>query len=116
VKREWILAKTIAVTMAILIPGMARAGMVLTPPAAVLQVETYTDFNNGDVIFKVNTPVAGCIGFWITPADGGYKMAVATLMMAKASQIRVIVYAYDNLLWPGGNPASYCKVRSITAE
>jgi hypothetical protein len=102
--------------MAILIPGMVRAGMVLTTPASVLRLETYTDFNNGDVIFQVNTPVAGCTGFWLTPADGGYKSALATLMMAKAAQINVRVYAYDNVLWPGGAPAAYCKVRSITAE
>jgi len=115
-RKTWILAQIFALTMAAAIPDLARAGMVLTAPVAVVRMETYTDFNNGDVIFQVNATVAGCVGFWLTPADGGYKSALATLMMAKAAQINIKVYAYDNVLWPGGAPNTYCKVRSITAE
>lgn len=115
-KSASILARILAVTVAAAIPGMARAGMVLTAPVSILKFETYTDYNDGDVIFQVTTPVAGCVGFWLTPADGGYKSALASLMMAKGAQISVRVYAYDNVLWPGGAPTTYCKVRSITVE
>jgi hypothetical protein len=118
VKMTWQLVsvRAAAVAAAIVVTGVATAGMVLTSPSPVVRVEAYTDFGDGDVIFQVSGTVSGCTGFWLSPADPGYKIAYATLVMAKAAQINVRVYAYDNLLWPGGAPASYCKVRSITAE
>ena len=66
--------------------------------------------------FDVNATFPGCDGFWLSPVDGGYKQAYAALMMAKASAGTVVVFAYDNNLWPGSSAYKYCKVRNLTLE
>jgi hypothetical protein len=99
------------------LPPCANAGMVLTQPATVVRLESYTDFASGDVVFTINLTVAGCTGFWLQPTDAGFKQTYAALMMAKAAQLNVVVYAYDDQLWPGGGSSvPYCKVRSLTAQ
>jgi hypothetical protein len=90
--------------------------MVLTTPVQVVRFQIYTDYGNGDVVFDVNATFTGCDGFWLSPADGGYKQAYAALMMVKATGGTLVVYAYDNNLWPGSSTYKYCRVRNLTPE
>jgi hypothetical protein len=95
-------------------PGLdgLHAGMVLSPASQVLVVDSYTDYQSGDVVFRISATVPGCHGFWLQGSDPGFKQTYANLLMAKAAQMNVIVYAYDNQIWAGSANA-YCKVRSL---
>jgi hypothetical protein len=106
-----VLAPLIAATLA-----TSAHGMVLTTPVQVVRYQIYTDFGNGDVVFEVNGTFTGCYGFWLSPADAGYKQAYAALMTAKATGGSLVLYAYDTSLWPGSSNFNYCRVRSLTAE
>lgn len=90
--------------------------MVLTTPVQVVRFQIYTDYANGDVVFDVSATFNGCDGFWLSPADPGYKQAYAALMMVKATAGTMVVYAYDNNLWPGSSTYKYCRVRTLTPE
>jgi hypothetical protein len=89
--------------------------MVLTTSVRVTKFHTYTDYGNGDVVFNVDATFAGCDGFWLSPADPGFKQAYAALMMVKAAGMSVVVFAYDTQLWPGSGD-KYCRVRTLTPE
>jgi hypothetical protein len=97
------------------LPSTASADMVLSPSSQVVRIQSYTDFASGDVFFELATSTPGCVGFWLQPNDPGFKQTHAVLMMAKATQMNVVAYAYDNQLWSGSSYA-YCRVRSLTAE
>jgi hypothetical protein len=93
----------------------ASAGMVLSTASQVLVVDSYADYQSGDVVFRISSTVPGCHGFWLQPTDPGFKQTYANLLMAKAAQMNVVVYAYDNQIWTGSGSA-YCKVRSIAVQ
>jgi len=99
----------------LLLAMSAHAGMVLSPASQVLSVESYPDYQSGDVIFRISSSVAGCFGFWLPGSDPGFKQTYAALLTAKAAQMNVVVYAYDNQNWPGSGNA-FCKVRSVTVQ
>lgn len=110
-KRISIFAALISATLA-----SAAYGMVLTTPVQVVRYQIYTDYGNGDIVFEVNGTFTGCYGFWLSPADAGYKQAYAALLTAKATGGALVLYAYDTSLWPGSSNFNYCRVRSLTAE
>jgi hypothetical protein len=96
--------------------SVAASAMILTPPVRIKTFTTYTDYGNGDVVFLADTTFPGCDGFWLSPADAGFKQAYAALMMVKASDTSVVLYAYDTSLWPGSASVKYCRIRTISPE
>lgn len=96
--------------------ALTASAMVLTTPIQVVRFQLYTDYGNGDVVFEVNATFTGCYGFWLSPADPGYKQAYAALMMVKATGGTMVVHAYDNSVWPGSSSYNYCRVRSLAPE
>lgn len=96
--------------------SVAASAMVLTPPVRVTKFHAYTDYGGGDVMFLVDATFPGCDGFWLSPADAGFKQAYAALMMVKASDSPVVLYAYDTSLWPGSVSIKYCRIRSISPD
>lgn len=100
----------------IAVSGVAL-GMVQTSAESIVRIQSFTDYNNGDVVFETTGSYPLCYGFWLSPADGnGAKQALTSLMMARSLGAKVIVYAYDTNLWPGSSTYKYCKVRSLTVE
>lgn len=95
--------------------SLGASAMVLTPAVQITKFHAYTDYNNGDIAFNVDTTIAGCDGFWLSPADPGFKNVYAALLMAKASGMPVVVYAYDTQLWPGSGD-KYCRVRTLSPQ
>lgn len=112
--RSYLLARVAAVVSALGISAGAGA-MVLTPVVNVTRIQSYTEYGDGDVVFDVDTAVAGCNGFWLRPIDKGFKQTFAVLLMAKASGIPVVVYAHDDQLWSGSTD-KYCRVRNLTPQ
>jgi hypothetical protein len=80
---------------------------------AITETFSYESYGGGDFIFRVTPAVAGCEGgFWMAPADGGYKTSVASALLALQSKINVRVWGYTEQLWSGsGSPT--CKLDAI---
>jgi hypothetical protein len=54
----------------------------------ITSVYTYTTHGGGDVTFQVNAAIAGCEGgLWISPADAGFKVNVATVLLSYSSRV-----------------------------
>src|SRR5690242_12030543 len=62
-----------------------------------------------DTIFLLTSGAVGtCVGFWLSPADAGYQVNLATLLAAKLAERAVTVYALDTQTW-GGTTDHYCR-------
>jgi hypothetical protein len=76
----------------------------------VTEFFTYSDFGGGDVMFKVDLPIAGCEGgFWLRPSDAGFKANLATLLLAYTTKVNLRVWAYNDQLWTGSG-APTCRL------
>lgn len=79
----------------------------------ITEMYTYTEYGGGDVVFRVDVPIAGCEGgFWLRSTDAGYKTNVAAVLMAYGNKSAVRVWAHNDQLWSGsGSPT--CRLYSI---
>ena len=85
----------------------------LTTPAQISYVYSYSEFGGGDVVFRLQTILAGCEGgYWLRPTDPGFQRNVAMLMSAQLARRAISIYAYDNQIW-SGSVAKYCRVDMI---
>jgi hypothetical protein len=74
---------------------------------------SYSDFGIGDVVIRVSTPPPTCPGgFWVRMTDPGAKNVVAQLLTAVAAQIPLIIWGYDDQLWPGTTTAT-CRLYTV---
>jgi hypothetical protein len=94
--------------------GEAHAALVGgAPVGAVKHYYSYSDFNTGDVVIQVATPPASCPGgFWVRMTDPGAKNVVAQLLAAVTSQIPLIIWGYDDQLWPGTATVT-CRIYTV---
>jgi hypothetical protein len=59
--------KKILLSFLLTLCGPTFAALVETPMTKIVWISTYNQFNGGDVIFGVESPVAGCeSGFWLS--------------------------------------------------
>ena len=93
---------------------LAAHAMVSTTPAHVTKFHIYTDYGEGDVVFRVDATVAGCDGFWLPPTDPGFRQTYAALLLVKATGATLEVTADESRVWPGSS-ARYCRVDSLTS-
>jgi hypothetical protein len=82
---------------------------IVAGTGSVTVILTYTDFGNGDFVFRISNQPAGCSGFWISPQQPGYKTSVAYVLQARASGELVLVGADNAQLWTGSS-GQWCKV------
>lgn len=109
-------AKKIPIGLACAMSAMAMfaaapaAATVVPASGTVVQINTYTEFGNGDVVFRLTNNVAGCeAGFWLSPSQLGFKTNVAFIMQARATGETITVGGNDALIW-NGSAGRYCKV------
>ena len=112
--RGGLIALTLA-TVGITPIGSVHAAVVnnLYAPAQISYVYSYSEFGGGDVVFRLETTLAGCDdGYWLRPTDPGFQRNVAMLMSAQLARRAISVFAFDSQLW-SGSVAKYCRVDMI---
>lgn len=108
------------IALALTIVGIAPIGPAhgavvntLTTPAQISYVYSYSEFGGGDVVFRLETTLAGCDdGYWLRPTDPGFQRNVAMLMSAQLARRAISVFAFDSQLW-SGSVAKYCRLDMI---
>jgi hypothetical protein len=96
--------------------GSSATAAIVSPGAAVTVTTSYayTSFGGGDFVFSTSASATGCgSGWYISPADPGYKTAVSTVLTAQASGSFVVVYGDNSLIWPGSPSGKYCRVQAV---
>lgn len=92
----------------------ASAAIVVTIHARVSEFFVFTEYGNGDVGFKVESPNSSCPdGYWLRPSDAGFKSAYAALMLAYSTGSTLRVAAHDDSLWPGTS-GTICRVYQLS--
>ena len=100
--------------VALFAPSTADAALVGGSPNGLIKhYYSYSDFGTGDVVIWVTTPPATCPGgFWVRMTDPGAKNVVAQLLTAVATQMPLIIWGYDDQLWPGTTTPT-CRIYTV---
>jgi hypothetical protein len=105
--------KKIILLIAVLASGAIQAAQPAGFNTKITFLNSYNQYGNGDVIFNVDAPVAGCeSGFWLTKADAGFQSNMAMLVAANMAKSTVSVVGDTAQMW-GGSGGRYCKLYSI---
>ncbi len=84
-----------------------------TIQTTITKVYTYTQFGGGDVLVVVENPATNCAdGFWLSPADAGFKSTLSSLLVAQQAHSKVQITAIDTQLWPGSSSGAFCKIKA----
>jgi len=104
----------LAVAIGFLIAIPASAALTDDPVGKITQLHTYSDFGNGDIVIKVESPPASCPGgFWIRPTDPGAKASYANALAAFHAGAAVRIGSYNDQLW-AGSATAYCRLYYLT--
>ena len=88
-----------AVLSALITCGGAAEAALVSSSGTVSNIGSFSTFGSGDVYFILSVSAPGCAGgYWLRPADAGFKTLYAMLLSAKTSGFSVQVGAFDNEL------------------
>jgi hypothetical protein len=107
--------KRLALARAALLLGAsfaANAALVQGEVGQVTRMRTYTTFGHGDVIVWVQTPPAGCDGFWFRTTELNGKEVFAQILASQKTQSPMFLSGYDDQLWTGSG-SRFCKLYAI---
>lgn len=89
--------------------------LVGTAATRISFLDSYNQYGGGDVIFKVETPIYDCYGYWISKTDPGFQANMSMLTAAYLAGTSVVVFGLADQLWSGsGN--KYCKLHSVSYQ
>lgn len=77
--------------------------------STISRLYTYTQFGSGDIVVQLADAAPGCTGFWLSPADDGFKSVYALLLAAYHSGSTIRIAGDDAQIWTGSGD-SYCKM------
>jgi hypothetical protein len=109
--------KTLRLLLSLIVAGVATSAhaALVTPGAAVTVIQSYaySNFDGGDFVFTTSTTATGCgAGWYVTPADGGYRAIIAVVLTAQAAGLQVVVYGDNSQLWAGSS-SQYCHAQTV---
>lgn len=77
----------------------------------IVGLTTYTTFGDGDVVFKLSTPVVGCDdGYWLNKKDPGFDTTLSVILSSFHAKTDVKVWGHDDQLWGGSGDSKYCRL------
>ncbi len=83
-------------------------------PVTVSQSYAYTRYDGGDFVFSTSALAPGCgNGWYIKASDPGFKTAVATVLLAQAQGLQIMVAGDNSDIWSGSPSGQFCRVQSI---
>jgi len=99
---------------AFMVVTAAKAAIVTVSGQIVWGPQSYSEYGNGDVVFRLSNSAPGCgAGFWLRSSDPGFKQNLAIVIGASLAEKVIGVHAYDDSLWPGSGSA-FCRVYAVT--
>jgi hypothetical protein len=105
---RWPLRVGLAIAAAAFLAPATAAIVGNYEPKTVTEIFVFPE--NGDVIFRINVPVAGCEnGYWMRQSDPGFKPALDVLLLIKSRGLSIKVWGYGDDLWPGSQ-VSTCRL------
>lgn len=88
-------------------------GAIVTATSTIKNMSTYSTFGSGNVIFSLNTSIAGCSkDLWLRKSDPGFNGYLSFLLSAFHANSTISIAARDDDLWNGDT--GYCRVDWIT--
>jgi hypothetical protein len=105
--------KKVLFSILLLASGLSQAGITTTSGITrVTGVSSYTQ-NNGDVIFRIESPIAACDGgYWLSKSDAGFNANLAMVMSAYNAKSPIQVYGLSDQIW-NGSASKFCKLYVI---
>jgi hypothetical protein len=108
-------AAGIVIASLLALSSAASAQTVASMATRLDRVQTYTEFDNGVVLFRPTQAQTGCEGgYFIRRTDVGFDTTFTALMAALRDRTAVIVYAELAVLWPHSS-AKYCHAAVVVA-
>ena len=105
--------KKIAFLLLLLISSVTQAALVNTATTKIKKIESYNQYNGGDVYFSVETSIFDCAdGFWLTKSDPGFSANMAFLLSAYHAKSPIMVHGHSDQIWPGSG-GRFCKLYSV---
>ena len=90
----------------------ANAALVQGEVGQVTRMRSYTSFGNGDVVVWVQSPPAGCDGFWFRTTEPNGREIFAQLLASQKTQLPMFLTGYDDQLWTGSG-SRFCKLYAV---
>jgi hypothetical protein len=80
---------------------------------SVTELISYTNDASGAITFRVSPFVAGCEGgFWLSPADLGFKANLAVILLATQTKSAIRVWGHNDQIWAGSSSPT-CKLYAV---
>jgi len=93
---------------------LAQSNSDASSSSTVTLIESYNNYGNGDVYFKIANPTAACSdGYWLTKTDLGFSTNMAILLSAYQAKSTVRIVGFSDQRW-SGSAGKFCKLNFIT--
>jgi hypothetical protein len=90
-----------------------------SPTVTITGFITYNAYGSGDVLILVSSPTVGCErGFWLRPADAGFKNLYAAALTMYVNKNNLLVQTDTSTVWPGSTQSgqTFCLVTALIAQ
>jgi hypothetical protein len=117
-KKGFLAASALLAGIIAFTPDYARAD-IDSPTVTITGFITYNAYGSGDVLILVSGVTAGCErGFWLRPADAGFKNLYAAALTLYTSKNSLIVQTDNTTVWPGSPQSgqTFCLVTALIAQ
>jgi hypothetical protein len=97
-----------------ILPITVIAAQERSTSTVITVLQSYPDYGDGDVIFKLQTPSTTCKGYWLSPNSKGFNSNLSLLLSAyhASSNLTIDGHTGDSYKW-GGSGTHYCKLYSV---
>ncbi|NQZ08660.1 MAG: hypothetical protein HRT35_16015 [Algicola sp.] len=86
---------------------------VNTSATKISEINSYSNFPNGDILITVDAPHSACPGgFWLKKEDAGFDSNFSMALAAFHAQGNIIFYGDSDSVWPH-SPTAYCHISQI---
>jgi hypothetical protein len=86
---------------------------VQSVPTKINEINSYSNFPNGDTLIQVDNPHSSCPGgYWLKMSDLSFSKNMSILLSSFHSQSKIIFYANNSSIWPH-NPQAICHISQI---
>ena len=94
--------------------SLAQSNADTSTNSTVTLIESYNNYGNGDVYFKISNATAACSdGYWLTKTDLGFSSNMAILLSAYQAKSIVRIVGFSDQRW-SGSAGKFCKLNFIT--
>jgi hypothetical protein len=106
------ISKYLFITL-LLLAENTQAEIVSSSATRIIEINSYSNFPDGDTLFAVETPHPSCPGgYWLKMSDLGFSKNLSILLSSFHAQSKIIFYADNSSIWPH-NPIAQCHISQI---